>query len=377
MELQTAVAAIARAAGREYTRLMPSHVAHLLFAEDSIARSSVATELAPLARGSLRSYLVLGAQGPDLFYHNQRRKPTGLAYGSLMHRKRYGTAVAAMWRWARAHGLPLESWAGSWIVGFASHAILDRHAHPFINTHAGWTEPGDPDTDQYRSMHPFLERLIDVELLRERDGRHPNEIDFYGQVSCGDKPPENWLKMMSTALAAAYDKAARDDRLRDRLVSAYLDTMGYYRFTNRVDRESLREALARAEAREEDRRWLSIVHPPQVPPDVDVLNRRHREWVHPCDESETSTESFLDCYARALDESSRAVTSIATAWELPAARAAGEIAAAVKDWNLSDGRPTERPCAKRFSTPLPLARVQERIWESIRAADDGSVPDAR
>ncbi|MFW5717307.1 MAG: hypothetical protein ACOC0E_07675, partial [Spirochaetota bacterium] len=149
------------------------------------------------------------------------------------------------------------------------------------------------------------------------------------------------------------------------------------RFTNRVDRESLREALARAEAREEDRRWLSIVHPPQVPPDVDVLNRRHREWVHPCDESETSTESFLDCYARALDESSRAVTSIATAWELPAARAAGEIAAAVKDWNLSDGRPTERPCAKRFSTPLPLARVQERIWESIRAADDGSVPGAR
>jgi hypothetical protein len=345
---------------------MPSHVTHLLYAEDILARCMHAGRLHTLALPPNRSYLVLGAQGPDVFYHNQRRRPTALAYGSLMHRRRYGTAVAHMWEWARAHDLTMDSWAAAWLVGFASHAILDRYTHPFINAHAGWPESGKPETERFRSMHPFLERIIDVQLLKDHRQLHPNDLDFYRQVSCGEEPPRNWIALMTHALGQTYDKAAADALLDERLRSAYLDTMGYYRFTNRVDADYLREALEKEERGELDSRWLSIVHPPEVPGDVDVLNRAHHEWPHPCSLAETSNESFLDCYERAVRVGSETVDRIVEAWTLGYERGLAEIENAVTDWNLSDGRPTERPCPKRHAVPLPLAELQKRIRASIR-----------
>lgn len=350
---------------------MPSHVTHLLFAHDVVERSRHAGRLGTLLRRRAHPFLILGAQGPDIFYHNQRRRPTGLAYGSLMHRRAYGRAVASMWVAAREAGLEADSWAGGWVLGFASHAILDRHTHPYINARAGWPVPGEPDTERFRYMHPFLERLIDVSLLEAKGGKHPNDIDFFSQVDCGADPPDAWVDLMTRALTATYAKAADDTRLADRLRSAYLDTMGYYRFTNFVDGPYLEEGLRREEAEDARRRWLSIVHPPNVPTDIDVLNLSHREWPHPCSSHERSTKSFPDLYAGALDEGVAMVDRIVAAWDEPTDSGRSIIETAVGNWNLSDGRPTERPCPRRHADPLPLYEVQERIRESIRRGRGG------
>ena len=359
---------------------MPSHITHLLFAEDTCSRAGLAVMTEP----SQRSSLVLGAQGPDIFYHNQRRKPSGLTYGPLMHRHGYGTAVAHMTRRARQLGLPPESWAGAWIVGFATHAILDRYTHPYINYFSGWVEPGDPHTEQFRSMHPFLERLIDVTLLQRTRGIHPNDLGFFDIVNCGPEPPRPWLDLMIAALSGAYQRAARDSDLASRLTSAYLDTMGYYHFTNFVDGGHLAEALGREERGEIGTRWLSIVHPPNVPDDVDVLNLRGTVWRHPCSSREERTESLLDLYEAALEESVRTVRVIMDAWRVAAGPgAAGPAAAepnadfssavehAVANWNLSDGRPAERACRKKYAAPLPLGELQARIRASIRGGGGG------
>lgn len=352
---------------------MPSHVTHLLHAEEIVARSAHAADIGAVLHAPVNDYLVLGAQGPDIFYHNQRRRPTGLAYGSLMHRRGYGATVAAMWEWAREHGAGIDSWASAFIVGFASHAILDRHTHPYINARSGWPEPGKPETDRFRSMHPFLERLIDVALLDRMRGIHPNELDFHHRVSCGESPPQRWVELMSHALAAAYRKAADDTRLSERLASAYLDSMGYYRYTNHVDPVHLEAGLRREENGEVGSRWLSIVHPLSVPSSVDVLNLEHTEWPHPCSRHESSTADFPELYDRAVAEGAAVVDSIVDAWDLPVAEGKARIEAAVANWNLSDGRPAERPCGKRFAAPLPLREAQERIRASIRNGRGGYV----
>lgn len=352
---------------------MPSHVSHLLHAEEILAGSDHAVRLAPLLEPPARAFLVLGAQGPDIFYHNQRRRPTGIAYGSLMHRRGYGSAVAAMWAHARSADAPLDSWQSAWIIGFASHAILDRHTHPYINAHAGWPEHGEPDTERYRSMHPFLERLIDVELLRRRRGMHPNDLDFFSRVSCGEKPPQPWLDLMAAALRSTYRKAASDASLGERLRNAYLDTMGYYRFTSRVDKDYLEAAVRREDAGEIGGRWLSIVHPPEVPHDLDVLNLEHAGWPHPCSSYEESSDSFIDRYEAAVAEGVAVVNRIVAAWDTPTAAGGAEIEEAVANWNLSDGRPAERPCRKRHAVPLPLRELQERIRASIRSGRGGRV----
>ncbi|MFW6313282.1 MAG: zinc dependent phospholipase C family protein [Spirochaetota bacterium] len=348
---------------------MPSHVAHLLFAEDAIARSVRARELKPILAPPENRYLVLGAQGPDIFYHNQRRRPKGLAYGSLMHRRGYGTAVAHMW--ARARETNAAAWATAWIIGFATHAVLDRHAHPYINSRSGWQEQGKPETDRFRSMHAFLERLIDVDLLRRKRGMHPNDLGFFERVSCGGEPPPAWVDLLAHGLRNTYAKAADDSRLVDRLHSAYLDTMGYYRFTTHVDAHYLEKGLAREESGVVGSRWLSIVHPPEVPDDLDVMNEKHEEWPHPCSIDDRRTMSFLDCYENALDEAAHMIDVIVEWWNSDPTRGHPMIEATVQNWNLSDGRPTERPCTKRHSAPLPLHEIQGRIRASIRAGNGG------
>jgi len=348
---------------------MPSHVAHLLFAEEAIARSVRAGELTHILDAPEHAYLVLGAQGPDIFYHNQRRRPTGLAYGSLMHRHGYGTTVAHMW--ARAREIHAGAWATAWIIGFATHAILDRHAHPYINSRSGWPEQGKPETDRYRSMHAFLERLIDVELLRRKRGMHPNELEFSSLISCADEPPPQWVDLFAYGLRETYAKAAADARLVERLRSAYLDAMGYYRFTSRVDAEYLAKGLAREESGDIGPRWLSIVHPPEVPDDLDVLNEAHVEWPHPCSLEDRRTLGFLDCYEHALDEAARMIDTMVESWDADPAEGHAQIEAAVKNWNLSDGRPTRWPCPKQHAAPLPLDELQARIRESIRAGNGG------
>ncbi len=350
---------------------MPSHVSHLLYAEEILSGSDHAHRLAAILERPAHAYLALGAQGPDIFYHNQRRRPTGIGYGSLMHRRGYGSAVAAMWEHARASGAPADSWQAAWVLGFASHAILDRHTHPYINAHAGWVEHGSPDSERYRSMHPFLERLIDVELSRRRRGVHPNDLDFYSQVTCGDDPPPPWIDLMAAALSATYRKASSDAHLRERLQNAYLDTMGYYAFTNRVDQGYLEAAVRREDAGEIGSRWMSIVHPPEVPADLDVLNLDHTPWPHPCSTYEESTDSFVDRYDAAVAEGVAVVNRVVEAWELPASSGYGEIEHAVANWNLSDGRPTERPCHKRHAVPLPLRELQDRIRASVRDGNGG------
>jgi hypothetical protein len=351
---------------------MPSHITHLLFAEDCTAQSGMRA----LAEPPNRAFLALGAQGPDFFYHNQRRKPSGLTYGSLMHRHGYGTTVSHMAAWAWQHGLALESWAGAWVVGFATHAILDRFTHPYINYFSGWVNPGDPHTERFRSMHPFLERLIDVALLESSRGIHPNQLNFSELSNCGTAPPESWLDMMTGALRASYKVAAGDEELRNRLTGAYLDTTGYYGFTNLVDRRYLREAIGREERGEIGSRWLSIVHPLSVPESVDVLNDGHTEWSHPCDNEETCNDSFRDRYNLALAQSTVMVEEIAHVWNEsshPAEDRRLRIENAVGNWNLSDGRNTERPCRKDHAGPLPLKELQARIRESVLNGDDGRV----
>ena len=354
-----------------YTSAMPSHVTHWLFAEKVSDGLGVEFCRDP----EVRPLLVLGSQGPDIFYHNQRRRPSGLSYGSLMHRHGYGTAVSWMWQWAAERGLDNRSWAAAWTIGFATHAILDRFTHPFINCFSGWVEAGDRATDRYRSMHPFLERLIDVAMLDAQRGCHPRDLDFFSFVDCGADPSDAWLEILSSAMSHTYKEAGRDDELRDRLRSAYLDTRGYYEFTNYVDEEYLRQGLLREQRGQVSRRWMSIVHPLRVPPDLDVLNAAHRQWSHPCDDSEISESSFDELFAEAAQSAVTSLAVIVDEWNnAPTEERRLAIASAVGDWNLSDGRDTTRPCAKRHSQPLPLAELQDRIRAEIRAS--GSAPEA-
>ena len=51
---------------------MPAHISHLLYAEDALREATADAEAILEEAGNL---FRLGAQGPDLFCHNQRTRP--------------------------------------------------------------------------------------------------------------------------------------------------------------------------------------------------------------------------------------------------------------------------------------------------------------
>lgn len=343
---------------------MPSHLTHQVLLEEALAGARISEP----ASGSNSPYAVLGAQGPDLFLHNQRRKPSALTYGSLVHRRGYGAVCAGMYQRAVGEGWGRNSWAFAYTVAFASHAILDRHTHPYINYWSGWRLHDDPASDRLRGMHPFLERLIDIEVLARFRSTTPLEFGFFDQIRGAKLEPISGL--LSAGLKAVYPSARRDAQLPRRIESAYRDTMGYYEFTDHVDVAYLRQALEHESRPEVSTRWLSIVHPPIIPRDLDVMNEAHRDWTHPCSSREHHQESFWELFDRARAQMAQVASVMHSAWEVNVDRATVEsnaqtIEQAVGNANLSDGRRTERPCRKQYSNPLPLPELQNEIRAAI------------
>jgi hypothetical protein len=349
---------------------MPSQITHALFAEDT---------LPPRLRQRLkdrtfRGWLVLGAQGPDLFYHNQRRKPRSIQYGTLLHRHGYGYLVEAMLQEVLKRGQGYDGSLAAYIYGFAGHAVLDRALHPYINFRAGRPVAGRPETEKLRSMHAFLERLVDVALLRKLRGIHPNEYDFYGTIEpLADGGGDVWKPFMYHAMAAALTRAAEDKRLEERVENTWLDAFGYYEFTRNVDKSFLEEGLRRQEAGLMRPQWLSIIHPPNIPADLDVLNLEGHQWLHPCSSKRVSTMSIPEMYEEAAGRAGEIVDRIARWMETRTAGPGDAAVSLVGDYNLSDGRPRRRPCRPRHMDPLPLPHLQHLIRNSIRDGRGGIV----
>jgi len=150
---------------------MPSQICHLIFAEDSLREALGNSAVRILKRyGNIYRF---GAQGPDFFYHNQRTKPTGLKFGVNAHREGYGRLVTHMIHElrrleAKKHkDLPLIR---AYILGFTTHAFLDKKTHPFIDYFSGWVDADREETEIYYRCHIFMERILDVLMLKLKRG---------------------------------------------------------------------------------------------------------------------------------------------------------------------------------------------------------------
>ncbi|WP_455382892.1 zinc dependent phospholipase C family protein [Salinispira pacifica] len=339
---------------------MPSHITHLVFAEESVSRFYGPDSVLTRRHGTL---FALGAQGPDVFFHNQRTMPTGIRYGVLVHRHGYGKFLASMVSEARSTGADFDSAQAAFLAGYLTHAVLDRHTHPFINYFSGWVDPDDNYSTRYRSMHPFFERIVDLFVLSRFRGIDLNSYDFFSRVDCGVELPAEIERMEAFALLESYRRTNRDGELVERLRNAYRDTMGYYRYSNRVTPARLREGLRREQSGELGNRWLAILHPFALDPAVDYLNEKHTPWCDPCDDSRTFAASFWDLMHNALEESVELLGLLQAAWV--GDQTLRTLEERVGNGGLSDTTGRSSPCRKRYSRPLPLVELLSRLRRGI------------
>jgi hypothetical protein len=340
---------------------MPAQICHVLFAEESLKEALGSRADSLLAEhGNLFRF---GAQGPDFFYHNQRTRPTGLKYGVSAHREGFGRLVGAMVREHRHLGASGAAERGAYILGFATHAFLDRATHPFINYFSGWVDPARPETQRHYRCHVFLERILDVLMLRLRRAQDVATFSLPEALGCGPRLPYGILKTLLKGLNAAYPRMDYKSRDRQRIENAYQDSLSFYSFTDPANPQF--RPMAVAHDREEGRakRRLALFHPYELPGRVDFLNLRGRQWCHPCREDWVYTDSFPELYEQALERTVPALRQIAGL--LAGEGDPGAAEPLLGNESLGTGLPWKDCPRMRCSDPLPLPEILAHLYEDF------------
>ena len=368
---------------------MPSQVLHTLFGEDVTAeiyrrmapRMGIAADRAlEKIQVSYRKAFALGCQGPDIFYHSQKRRPVGLEYGTLLHRRGSGIFTSGLLKMGlpgpsirtrkgqaqRSPGLNIDSslpemeinTLGVYALGFMTHAILDRLTHPFIVYKSGSYSPSRTGTPRFSGFHAFFERIIDVLMLKHLRGIEISSWDQEGLLAetC-EIPPIGLRVLLVSALILAFpERAGKDEKLSRRVDNTFLDCAAFYYLTAPVN--TTRQNLSSAPSVR--REHLPYIFPEELPAHIDFLNLEHRPWYYPAGEEKEDIRSFPEIYAGAVDAAADTLSGIIGRYLEEGFFPIKEAAQAIGNGGLSIVDEAGFPCAPTRTDPLPLDEVLEQ-----------------
>ncbi|HOX18828.1 MAG TPA: zinc dependent phospholipase C family protein [Spirochaetales bacterium] len=357
---------------------MASQITHALAGEAALDAASKASAL-PAPGSELGAFFRLGCQGPDLFYHGQRSRPVSISLGTLVHRRGFGRLARELV--ADALRAPEPAW-GAFVLGFLTHAAVDRWSHPFIVWFSGWHDPSRPETARYLGCHAFLERALDAALLERRLAIEPRGWSIAERLLPPGGVPRHFAVRLAAALRGAYpERLASDELLERRVANAFIDSEGFYRFTDPAA-VSLSEAALAPWASldpEAGRRAVAVLYPEGGLGDLDIANRRRLPWAHPCDPARVDARDWFQLVEAAEEEAAgilalaleavEAARSGAPERELAARLDKLEREAGNGTLNVGDsGGKAARPVA---CAPLPLPELMEAEFrvrrERVRA----------
>jgi hypothetical protein len=371
---------------------MPAQILHSLFGEDVIAEihrrlegrfGIVADKALEKIRNDYRTAFALGCQGPDIFYHSQGRRPVGLEYGTLLHRRGAGVFTAGLLKMGLPDPPPDEedirqgrrekgiNSLGVYALGFMTHAVLDRRAHPYIVYKSGYVSPANPETLRYARFHAFFERIIDVLMLERLRGEDAASWDQEGILAgiC-EKPPLGLKELLARALVLAFpERAGKDEKLGRRIDNTFADCADFYRRM-----APRRTSLAFSGGEPLPPEVLAYVYPEKLPGDIDFLNLKREAWYYPAGNSGEDRRSFPEIYAGALAAAALSISPVIERYLATGIFPIKEAAQAIGNEGLSIQDGNGKPCAPTRAKPLPLDRVLEEQAE-LRRSTGQEIPE--
>jgi hypothetical protein len=352
---------------------MPSQICHLIFAEDSIRESLGRKAEAILAeQGNIFRF---GAQGPDFFYHNQRTRPTGLKFGVNAHREGYGRLVTNMiheLRHLESKGYEEIPAIRAYILGFTTHAFLDKKTHPFIDYFSGWVDTDREESERYYRCHIFMERILDVLMLKIKRNLNIREFSLLRLLDCGAMLPYGIIKTLVKSLNTAYPKTHFKSRNRLRVENAYVDSMGFYTFIDPLNPQYRRLAFERDRSSHGYKRRLALFHPFEVPEDIDFLNLARETWTHPCNDRWRHQESFPDLWESAQRETVPVLEEVYAILQGQGDPERAELL--IGNQSLGTGLFWHDNYKLQYNRPLPLPQLLERMYLEFDGQPAAKIP---
>ena len=364
---------------------MPSQILHAIYGEDVVAgiHRRIAGRFGIVAGKALekigldyKTAFFLGCQGPDIFYHSRHRRPVGLEYGSLLHRRGAGIFTAGLLKMGLPNPPPDEedirahrrekgiNALGVYAIGFMTHAILDRKTHPYIVYKSGIFSPSKPETRRYAMFHVFFERILDVLMLKIRKGIKIKSWDQSFLADVCENPPQGLCELLANSLTLAFpERAGKDEKLRVRVENTFLDCAGYYRFTNPAI-TSVKKKYRGNFPKKDSLDALPYFYPVKIRNGkrigVDFLNLKKRPWFYPAAGGERDERSFPEIYADAVDFAADSISPVIEKYLDTGVFPIPDAARAIGNGGLSINDENGKPCVPVLADPLPLDRVLKK-----------------
>jgi hypothetical protein len=353
---------------------MPSQILHTLFGEDVIKGiyrqisgrfGIVADKAMEKTLNTYRTAFALGCQGPDIFYHNQILRPVGLEYGTLLHRRGYGDFTSVLLKMGLPDPLPDRedirmgrrekgiNALGVYALGFMTHAILDREAHPYI-VYKSIRQGKAKTAFSPARLHAFFERIIDVCMLLHLRNRVVSSWDEEPVlVRICENPPLGLKELLVRSLKAAFpERAGEDKKIFTRMDNTFQDCVSFYRHTNPAAPGPIREVPAS----------IPYVYPEDLPL-LDYLNLNRTAWQYPLAGRSPDHRSFPEIYADAVHIAEQNLSPVITRYLETGLFPIALASQAIGNESLSIHDGTGKPCAPNWTDPLPLEEIVKQQAE--------------
>lgn len=293
---------------------MPDILTHILQGEDvfkslrELSKNGNDPALTAASAISARPDLFfLGTQGPDIFYYHGfwpwQRKRSLSWLGNKLHLEKTGAFFSEGFRYL-SNLRPVSEKAYnelfSYLCGCICHWALDRNAHPYIYSSAGYDFSGNRETGKYYYKHQKLEVIIDCILLKKKKNKEAFRQPIHSLLQLQGKFPSVVGGFYRDAVSKLYGleingkdvhKACSDMRRVFRLIYDPLNI-------KKVFVDALNKILYSLKGLKVPR----PLHPSCWDNKADYLNINRRQWCHPLVKDQVNTSSFEDILENSVQE---------------------------------------------------------------------------
>ena len=186
----------------------------------------------------------------------------------------------------------------SYLFGNICHYALDSTIHPYVVYRTGHFDKKRPSTYKYNNVHAFMETFIDNDMIHRRMNMDPYQFDFSG--FCFDISPfsEELEKTIDytffntfhiSNMSQIYYKSLK--QMRSAITVFRRDPYGIKNFFYKLADTLTPRSWFRFEA-------ISYHYP--LEDKHNFLNSDHSLWRNPCVYDNTSNDSFVDLYLKAI-----------------------------------------------------------------------------
>jgi len=186
----------------------------------------------------------------------------------------------------------------SFLLGMICHYALDSTIHPYVFYKTGLYSRSEPCTFKYNNVHAFMETFIDNDMISRRLKTNPYKFNF--KDFCFDIYPfsDDLNKTIYYSFYNTFNISDMNNvyykslkQMRTAINIFRRDPYGIKKFFYKlVDTFSFKGTY----------RFEAISYHYPLEDKHNYLNSNHSTWRHPVIYDQTSTESFVDLYLKAI-----------------------------------------------------------------------------